>query len=55
MDDLVNRIVAHRKRLRGGVRGRYRAAIEEGDDADVRTLFETHFFGAGPARRICDS
>ena len=23
----------------------YRAAIEEGDDADVRTLFETHFFG----------
>jgi NADP-dependent 3-hydroxy acid dehydrogenase YdfG len=22
-----------------------RAAIEEGDDADVRTLFETHFFG----------
>lgn len=24
----------------------YRAAIEEGDDADIRTLFETHFFGA---------
>ncbi|MCV7197360.1 oxidoreductase [Mycobacterium angelicum] len=24
----------------------YRAAIEEGEDADVRTLFETHFFGA---------
>lgn len=24
----------------------YRAAIEEGDDADVRALFETHFFGA---------
>ena len=24
----------------------YRAADEEGDDADVRTLFETHFFGA---------
>ena len=24
----------------------YRAAVEEGDDADVRTLFETHFFGA---------
>lgn len=24
----------------------YRAAIEEGDDAEVRTLFETHFFGA---------
>lgn len=23
----------------------YRAAIEEGDDAEVRTLFETHFFG----------
>jgi NAD(P)-dependent dehydrogenase (short-subunit alcohol dehydrogenase family) len=23
----------------------YRAAIEEGDDAGVRTLFETHFFG----------
>jgi NAD(P)-dependent dehydrogenase (short-subunit alcohol dehydrogenase family) len=23
----------------------YRGAIEEGDDADVRTLFETHFFG----------
>jgi NAD(P)-dependent dehydrogenase (short-subunit alcohol dehydrogenase family) len=23
----------------------YRAAIEEGDDADVRELFETHFFG----------
>lgn len=23
----------------------YRAAVEEGDDADVRTLFETHFFG----------
>ncbi|MBO0864448.1 MAG: SDR family NAD(P)-dependent oxidoreductase [Mycobacterium sp.] len=23
----------------------YRAAIEEGDDVDVRTLFETHFFG----------
>src|SRR3954447_6078356 len=22
-----------------------RAAVEEGDDADVRTLFETHFFG----------
>jgi NAD(P)-dependent dehydrogenase (short-subunit alcohol dehydrogenase family) len=24
----------------------YRAAVEEGDDADVRILFETHFFGA---------
>ncbi|OBA59427.1 short-chain dehydrogenase/reductase [Mycobacterium sp. 1100029.7] len=24
----------------------YRAAIEEGNDAEVRTLFETHFFGA---------
>jgi NAD(P)-dependent dehydrogenase (short-subunit alcohol dehydrogenase family) len=24
----------------------YRAAVEEGDDADVRTLFQTHFFGA---------
>lgn len=24
----------------------YRAAVEEGDDADVRALFETHFFGA---------
>ena len=24
----------------------YRAAVEEGDDADIRTLFETHFFGA---------
>jgi NAD(P)-dependent dehydrogenase (short-subunit alcohol dehydrogenase family) len=24
----------------------YRAAVEEGDDADARTLFETHFFGA---------
>lgn len=24
----------------------YRGAIEEGDDADVRTLFETHLFGA---------
>jgi NAD(P)-dependent dehydrogenase (short-subunit alcohol dehydrogenase family) len=24
----------------------YRAAIEEGEDADVRALFETHFFGA---------
>ena len=24
----------------------YRAAIEEGDDADVRVLFETHFFGS---------
>jgi NAD(P)-dependent dehydrogenase (short-subunit alcohol dehydrogenase family) len=23
----------------------YRAAVEEGGDADVRTLFETHFFG----------
>jgi NAD(P)-dependent dehydrogenase (short-subunit alcohol dehydrogenase family) len=23
----------------------YRAAVEEGDDADVRVLFETHFFG----------
>src|SRR5262249_30223886 len=23
----------------------YRSAVEEGDDADVRTLFETHFFG----------
>ncbi|MDT5012984.1 MAG: hypothetical protein QOH57_4601 [Mycobacterium sp.] len=23
----------------------YRAAVEEGDDADVRGLFETHFFG----------
>jgi NAD(P)-dependent dehydrogenase (short-subunit alcohol dehydrogenase family) len=24
----------------------YRAAVEEGDEAEVRTLFETHFFGA---------
>lgn len=24
----------------------YRAAVEEGQDADVRSLFETHFFGA---------
>ena len=24
----------------------YRAAVEEGDDADIRKLFETHFFGA---------
>jgi NAD(P)-dependent dehydrogenase (short-subunit alcohol dehydrogenase family) len=24
----------------------YRAAVEEGDDADVRRLFETHFFGS---------
>ena len=24
----------------------YRAAIEEGDDTDIRRLFETHFFGA---------
>jgi NAD(P)-dependent dehydrogenase (short-subunit alcohol dehydrogenase family) len=24
----------------------YRAAVEEGDDSDIRTLFETHFFGA---------
>jgi NAD(P)-dependent dehydrogenase (short-subunit alcohol dehydrogenase family) len=24
----------------------YRAAVEEGDDADVRQLFATHFFGA---------
>ena len=24
----------------------YRAAVEEGDDDDVRTLFDTHFFGA---------
>jgi NAD(P)-dependent dehydrogenase (short-subunit alcohol dehydrogenase family) len=24
----------------------YRAAVEEGVDADVRTLFDTHFFGA---------
>jgi len=24
----------------------YRGAVEEGDDAEVRTLFETHFFGA---------
>jgi len=24
----------------------YRAAVEEGDDGDIRTLFETHFFGA---------
>ena len=23
----------------------YRSAVEEGDDADIRTLFETHFFG----------
>ena len=23
----------------------YRAALEEGDDAEVRTLFDTHFFG----------
>jgi NAD(P)-dependent dehydrogenase (short-subunit alcohol dehydrogenase family) len=23
----------------------YRAAVDEGDDADVRALFETHFFG----------
>jgi NAD(P)-dependent dehydrogenase (short-subunit alcohol dehydrogenase family) len=23
----------------------YRAAVEEGDDTDVRTLFDTHFFG----------
>ena len=26
----------------------YRAAVEEGDDADVRTLFETHF--SAPSR-----
>ncbi len=24
----------------------YRAAVEEGEDADVRALFETHFFGS---------
>lgn len=24
----------------------YRAAVEEGDDEDVRTLFDTHFFGS---------
>ena len=24
----------------------YRAAVEEGEDADVRTLFETHFYGS---------
>jgi NAD(P)-dependent dehydrogenase (short-subunit alcohol dehydrogenase family) len=24
----------------------YRSAVEEGDDADIRTPFETHFFGA---------
>ena len=24
----------------------YRSAVEEGDDADIRALFETHFFGA---------
>ncbi|WP_329609216.1 SDR family NAD(P)-dependent oxidoreductase [Arthrobacter sp. ATA002] len=24
----------------------YRAAVEEGDDADVRSLFDTHFFGS---------
>lgn len=24
----------------------YRAAIEEGDEPDIRTLFETHFFGS---------
>jgi NAD(P)-dependent dehydrogenase (short-subunit alcohol dehydrogenase family) len=24
----------------------YRSAVEEGDDADVRELFETHFFGS---------
>ena len=24
----------------------YRSAVEEGDDADVRALFETHFFGS---------
>lgn len=24
----------------------YRAAVEEGSDADVRTLFDTHFFGS---------
>jgi NAD(P)-dependent dehydrogenase (short-subunit alcohol dehydrogenase family) len=24
----------------------YRAAVEEGDDADIRTLFETNFFGS---------
>ncbi|QLL08955.1 oxidoreductase [Mycobacterium vicinigordonae] len=24
----------------------YRAAVEEGDDAEVRALFETHFFGS---------
>src|SRR5262245_28035581 len=24
----------------------YRAAVEEGDDTDVRALFDTHFFGA---------
>jgi NAD(P)-dependent dehydrogenase (short-subunit alcohol dehydrogenase family) len=23
----------------------YRGAVEEGDDAEVRALFETHFFG----------
>jgi NAD(P)-dependent dehydrogenase (short-subunit alcohol dehydrogenase family) len=24
----------------------YRAAVEEGDEADIRTLFETHFYGS---------
>lgn len=24
----------------------YRSAVEEGDDADIRALFETHFFGS---------
>ncbi len=24
----------------------YRAAVEEGDDTEIRTLFDTHFFGA---------
>ena len=34
----------------------YRAAVEEGGDADVRALFETHFFGSvAMIRKFCDS
>jgi NAD(P)-dependent dehydrogenase (short-subunit alcohol dehydrogenase family) len=50
--DQVTRVVAQSEQRFGGVDVLvnnagygYRAAVEEGDEADVRTLFETHFFG----------
>ncbi|SQD95371.1 putative enzyme [Parafrankia sp. Ea1.12] len=31
----------------------YRAAVEEGDEDDVRRLFATNFFGAGRWSKVC--